>query len=170
MKTTGIKSLLCGVIAMPIIAAILLVKYMETALLMALSFVDIEAFRKAVDRFSLWGPLNATLDRETAKPEPPSTKGRGHAADFLDELSAHGEDAVAGARLLLECTKVGKEVVDLMPGRHDYIVAVPTKNENLQRIANVFAAMSDRARGEIVDVMRHNPQCWRFGAGDSQGS
>ncbi len=162
MKTTGIKSWFCDVLALPIIAAILLVKYMETALLMALSFVDIQAFRRAVDRFSLWGPRAATLDGESAKPEPPSVAGLDHAAAFLAELEAGDDDGVAGARGLLERTKLGKEVVDLMPGRHDYIVAVPTKSENLRRIANVLAAMPDRVRAGMIDVVRNNRCHWMF--------
>jgi hypothetical protein len=89
-------------------------------------------------------------------------------AGFLAELQACDEDVVAAIRQLLERTKIGTEVLDLKPGRHDYVVAVPTKAENLQRIANVFAAMQDGARGCIVDIMRNNPQHWKCGIGDSQ--
>ena len=77
---------------------------METALLMALSFVDMQAFRKAVDRFSLWGPRTATFDCDSAKPEPPGVEGVDHAAAFMAELEASDEDVVAETRQLLERT------------------------------------------------------------------
>lgn len=170
MKTTGIKSWFRDVIALPILLAILIVETIDVALRHVLARVNIKAFIEIMDKPTPWGSRAATLDRETTKPEPPTVEGIDHAAAFLTELEAGDKDAVAGARLLLERTKVGKEVAALRHGVHDYAVAVPTKNENLRRIANVFAAMSDRVRGDIVDVMRHNPEHWKYGAGDSQES
>ncbi len=167
MKTTGIKSWFCDVLAMPILLVITLASTIEVAFVRVLLYVNMKAFVRVMGTPAPWGSRIATMDRESAKPEPPSC-GIDHAGAFIAELEASDEDVVVGARRLLEHTKVGKEVVDLMPGRHDYIVAVPTKSENLRRITNVLAAMPDRVRADMIDAMRNNRCHWMFG--DSQDS
>ncbi len=95
-------------------------------------------------------------------------EGFDHAAALVGELAVSDEDVVAGARRLLERTYYGKDVAEIWPERHDYLVAVPTKQENLRRIENVFAVLSGRARIDVVNLLRRS--CWRYGAGDSQES
>ncbi len=162
MKTTSIKSWFCDVLAMPILLGIMVATTIEVALAQVLLHVNMKAFVRVMGKPGPWRSRAATLGCESAKPEPPSVEGLDHAAAFLAELEAGDEDAVAGARELLERTGAGKVAVDLMHDKHDYAVAVPTKSENLRRIANVFAAIPDRVKGEIVDVMRNNRCHWMF--------
>jgi len=167
MKTTGIKSWFRGVIALPILLAILIVQTIEVALLHVLSRINLDAFVRVMDKPGPWSSRAATLDCAAAKPEPPMS-GLDHTVAFLTELEACNEDTVAAIRQLLERIKVGKEVVGLMHGRHDYAVAIPTKDENLQRIANVLFAIPDRSKAAVIDLVRNNPSCWM--PGESQES
>lgn len=88
------------------------------------------------------------------------------AAAFIAELEARDGAAVAAMRQFLERTEIGKQTALAWPDRHDYVVAAPTKLENLQRIANVLAAIPDRSRADVINIVRNNPICWL--SGDSQ--
>lgn len=68
----------------------------------------------------------------------------------LKSLGKLDNALIAYVREVFERTETGKTVVKMNPNRRLYAVLIPTKEENLQRIKNVFDFMSYEEKSQAL--------------------
>jgi len=138
VKVTAIKNYL---LAVPALLVLLAVAGIE----LVIAFLDLQISKCRYRlQFGVWPQL------QTKKIENKPISREPTIRQILSCWAGKRSRTVANDRRVFEATKWGRQVIRKNPDRHLYAVLRPTREENLERIANVLREMDDEAFNRTV--------------------